>query len=597
MRNTRNCTRRRRLSALALALCLLLLPGARADVASDLGGDFQAADSSGGIASDLGGDFQAADSSSGIASDLGGGYQAADPSGGVASDLGGGFQATDPYVQQQEALPQVDMTNADVTIGYVEPGYMTYSPVATRIWSMISVNQLVFESVVDLDENLKPVPELANNWVQDGKNWIFNLRSGIQFHNGYELTAYDVVRSYQTLMQAGEENPYYERLQVIENMDASPTDIYGLTVTAKNTSLMTLYAMVFPVIQYDTLYDDLPRGTGPYWYIQADPEGSVRLAANPLWWKQQPEIRSILLRRYYNVGDAIEAIRTHEIDMLSTKSTKASLSRKLAGLTSIDYPTLTYEMLVPNLSDGSLTSDASVRQAIMYAIDRSVIASNGYLDMAVQCEVPVPPSSWLYESQSAIYYYSPERALQLMHNLGWYDLTGDGTLNKHVGVMVQEPTLSIITYNESSNSIRENAANLIADYLRTVGFNVTVTVYSKERTRQLVKDGEFDLALVGVNLSEVPYLSSLLGSRGSLNLNHYSSDDMDQLLERVYSASDETLMRKIYSDIQMTVVNRLPILGLLFRTGTVLSSRSVGGMSGVRVYDTFNGFEFLKKVN
>jgi len=47
----------------------------------------------------------------------------------------------------------------------------------------------------------------------------------------------------------------------------------------------------------------------------------------------------------------------------------------------------------------------------------------------------------------------------------------------------------------------------------------------------------------------------------------------------------------------MTVVNRLPILGLLFRTGTVLSSRSIGGMSGVRVYDTFNGFEFLKKVN
>jgi peptide/nickel transport system substrate-binding protein len=487
--------------------------------------------------------------------------------------------------------------NVYVIIGYVSDEYATVNPIHCTNWTLLSVNQLVFEPVVDLDASLKPIPMLANNWVQDGKNWIFNLRSGIQFHNGYELTAYDVVRSYQTLMQAGEENPYYERLQVIENMDASPTDIYGLTVTAKNTSLMTLYAMVFPVIQYDTLYDDLPRGTGPYWYIQADPEGSVRLEANPLWWKQQPEIRSILLKRYYNVGDAIEAIRTHEIDMLSTKSTKASLSRKLAGLTSIDYPTLTYEMLVPNLSDGSLTSDASVRQAIMYAIDRSVIASNGYLDMAVQCEVPVPPSSWLYESQSAIYYYSPERALQLMHNLGWYDLTGDGTLNKHVGVMVQEPTLSIITYNESSNSIRENAANLIADYLRTVGFNVTVTIYSKERTRQLVKDGEFDLALVGVNLSEVPYLSSLLGSRGSLNLNHYSSDDMDQLLERVYSASDETLMRKIYSDIQMTVVNRLPILGLLFRTGTVLSSRSVGGMSGVRVYDTFNGFEFLKKVN
>ena len=587
MRNTRNSTSLRRLSALALALWLAFAGLACADdQAADLGGGYQAAD---GTTRD-----------GGLAADLGGGYQAADDTAqdsGVASDLGGGLQATDPNVQQQQLLPQVDMTSADVSIGYVEPGYLNYSPVATNIWTMISVNQLVFESVVDLDENLKPVPMLANNWVQDGRNWLFNLRSGIQFHNGYELTAYDVVRSYQTLMQAGEENPYYERLQVIENMDASPTDIYGLTVTAKNTSLMTLYAMVFPVMQYDTLYDTLPRGTGPYWYIQADAAGTVRLEANPLWWKQQPEVKSILLKRYYNVGDAIAAIRTHEIDMLSTKSPKASLSRKLSGLTSIDYPTLTYEMLVPNLSDGRLTADASVRQAIMYAIDRSVVASNGYVDMAVQCEVPVPPSSWLYESQSAIYYYSPERALQLMHNLGWYDLTGDGTLNKHVGVLVQEPTLSIITYNESTNSIRENAANLIAEYLRTVGFNVTVTVYSKERTRQLMKDGEFDLALVGVNLSEVPSLSPLLKSRGSLNLNHYSSDDMDQLLERVDAASDETLLQKVYSDIQMTIVNRLPIMGLLFRTGTVLSSRSIGGLGGVRAYDAFNGFEFLKKVN
>ena len=546
MKNTRNCTRLRRFSALALAICLLFAV-ARAD-------------------------------------DL-------------ASDLGGGLQAADPAEQQQDFQLQANMTDADISIGYVEPGYPVYSPVSTNIWSMISVNQLVFESVVDLDENLKPVPMLANNWVQDGKNWIFNLRSGIQFHNGYELTAYDVVRSYQTLVQAGENNPYYERLQVIENMDASPTDIYGLTVTAKNTSLMTLYAMVFPVMQYDTLYDDLPRGTGPYWYIQADGAGTVRLEANPLWWKQQPEIRSILLKRYYTVGDALEGIRKHDIDMLSTKSPKASLSRKLSGLASLDYPTLTYEMLVPNLADGKLTADASVRQAIMFAIDRSVVASNGYLDMAVQCEVPVPPTSWLYESQSAIYYYSPERSLQLMQNLGWYDLTGDGTLNKHVGVMVQEPTLSIITYNESSNSIRENAANLIADYLRAVGFNVTVTVYSKERTRQLIKDSEFDLALVGVNLSEVPALSKLLKSKGSLNLNHYSSDDMDQLLERVESASDEALLQKIYSDIQMTVVNRLPILGLLFRTGTVLASRSIGGIGGVRVYDAFNGFEFLKKLN
>ena len=512
--------------------------------------------------------------------------------GDLASDLGGGFQASTPV--QTEQVVAVDMESADVIIGYIDPGYTSLSPVLCNDWGSVSVNQLVFESVVDLDANLKPVPMLADNWVQDGRLWTFNLRSNIQFHNGYELTAYDVVRSYQTLMQTGPANPYYNRLQMINSMQA--TDIYVLTVDAKNASMLTLYAMNFPVMQYETLYDELPRGTGPYWYIQRDEDGTARLEANPLWWKQQPEVRSILLKRFDTAGDAIEAIRTNRIDMLTTISSKASLSRKLSGMASMDYPTMTYEMLIPNLGEASLMSDINLGQAVMFAIDRSVVASNGYLDMAIQCEVPIVPTSWLYESQSAIYYYSPERALQLLNNSGWYDLTGDGTLNKRNGIMLVEPTVKLITYNESSSSIRENAANMIAEYLNTVGFNAQVTVRSsKDAVLRDIKDRDYDLALVGVNLSEVPDVSALFKSGGDLNFNRYSSEAMDQLLERAELTSDEATLQKVYSDIQMTVVQRLPILGLLFRTGTVLSTRSIGGMSGIRAYDNFNGFEFLKQ--
>ncbi|MBQ3268467.1 MAG: hypothetical protein IJH09_00965 [Clostridia bacterium] len=581
MRNTSNCTRGmlRRLS-LVLALCLMATPVLAEGLASDLGGGFVAdSGDANGLASDLGG----------LTPDAG--AAPADPNG-LASDLGGGFQAAAP--QQSENYTPVDMTSADVIIGYVDPSYSALSPTLCSDWGSVSVNQLVFESVVDLDENMKPVPMLADNWVQDGRIWTFNLRSGIQFHNGYELTAYDVVRSYQTIISTGASNPYYARLQMLNTMEA--TDIYVLTVDAKTTSMLALYAMNFPVMQYETLYDELPRGTGPYWYIQRDGDGTTRLEANPLWWKQQPGVKSILLKRFDTAGDAIEAIYTNRIDMLTTISPKASLSRKLANFASMDYPTLTYELLIPNLGEGSLMSDINLRQAVMFAIDRSVVASNGYADMAIQCEVPVLPTCWLYESQSAIYYYSPERALQLLNNSGWFDLTGDGTLNKREGIMLIEPTVSIITYNEGSNSIRENAANLIAEYLNAVGFNASVTVKSnKTAVQEAIKDREYDLALVGMNLSETPDISPLLSSRGNLNLNHYSNEAMDQLLDRASQASDETLLKKVYSDIQMTVVQRLPLLGLLFRTGTVLSSRPIGGMGALRAYDNFNGFEFLSE--
>ena len=370
-------------------------------------------------------------------------------------------------------------------------------------------------------------------------------------------------------------------------------DIYEVVVTARTAGMATLYAMNFPVMQYATIEDTMPRGTGPYWFIQRDLADTIRLEVNPLWWRRQPEIQSILFKRFDNSGDAVEAVHTRQIDLLATNSSKGAFSRKLADLTSMDYLTQSYEMLIPNLSEKSILSDLRARQAVMYAIDRAVIASNAYLDMAVQSEVPIPPSCWLYESQSAYYYYSPERALQLMWDLGWYDLTGDGTLNKVNGVRLIEPDLTIITYNESTNHVRENAANLVASYLQAIGISSTVYVRSQARVLQLIKDRAFDLALVDVSLSEVPDLFPMFGRNEVINLNGFGNDDMQSYLETARETADEAALRDLYSKMQMYIVDRLPILGLVFRTGTVLSTRSLGGLKNLRNYDTYNGIEFL----
>ena len=351
--------------------------------------------------------------------------------------------------------------------------------------------------------------------------------------------------------------------------------------------------MNFPVMQYNTLAELYPRGTGPYWFIKRDGQDTIRLEANPLWWKRQPGIHSLIFKRYDEAGDAIEAVHTKQIDMLASRSPKAAFSRKLKDLTSMDYLTMAYEVLIPNLSEKSMMADLRARQAVMYAMDRAVIASNAYLDMAVQCEVPVPPSSWLYESQSAYYYYSPERALQLMHDLGWYDMTGNGRLNKVEGVVLKEPDITLITYNESTNSIRENAANLVAAYLDAIGFRCSVRVYSQARCRELIKERLFDLALVSFNLSEVPSLRPIFGRNEVLNLNGFGNDDMQGWLDTARDTSDELTLKSLYSEMQLYIVRRLPILGLVFRTGTVLSNRSIGGMTALRGYDTFNGLEFV----
>lgn len=517
----------------------------------------------------------------------------------IATDLSGGFvgvtEGSVESIEVQEAVQAAvpDMNAAELVMGYVAAANPNLSPLTCTEQDLVSLNQMVFESVVELDDTLKPSPMLADSWTRNGKTWTFKLRSGIVFHNGYDLTSYDVVESYKAIIAAGSACPYYGRVHsLIESMEA--TDTLTLTVKAKYSGIVTLYGMTFPVMQYSTVLDTVPRGTGPYWFIQYDADGTIRFEANALWWKKQPNITSIIAKRFDQTGDALEALQRHQIEMMATRSSKAAINRKLADLTSMDYATLTYEMMVPNLSKNSIMSDLNVRQAVMYAIDRANIASSAYVDMAVQCEVPIQPGSWLYESQSAVYYYSPERALQLMQKSGWHDINGTGTLSQLNGIMIREAHVGILTYNDNATSIRENAANLIAGYLNAIGINTTVTVVSKKKCLERIADKNYDIALVGVNLSEVPNLYSLLTKEGNLCFNNYSNDTMDSLLANAGVAGSEAELRQIYSEIQLHIVDRLPILGLVFRTGSVLAGRSLAGLSGLRTFDTFNGIEFLQ---
>lgn len=505
-----------------------------------------------------------------------------------AWDLGGGLTGE----TGEDAGANADVYDAELLIGYVAASGASLNPFLCKDWDLISLNQLVFESLVTLDENQKPSPMLADNWTHEDDVWTFTLRSGITFHNGQPLTAYDVKSTYDCFMSAGDSNPYYARLnRLISALEA--VDDRTVAVKAKYPGMITLYAMTFPVVQSATVYDDMPRGTGPYWYVSYYVDNAARIELNPLWWQQTPTIASITFCHFGSSADAIEGLQTGQVDMLATRSASAALCRKLSNLTSMDYGTFTYEMLVPNLDSASAMSDLNVRRAVMYAIDRSVLSSNAYLDMATQSEVPILPGTWLYESQSARYYYSPERALQLLYDAGWSDMTGDMVLNKLEGIQLKELTVDIITYNESGASIRENAAGMIASNLNAVGMKAQVEVLSKKEVQSRIKSGSYDLALVAVNLDEIPVLSPLLSTGGSLNMNGYSDATMDGLIQSTATAPDEASLKQAFSQIQLQIVDDLPILGLYFRAGTVLSSRSLGGLKGIRAMNTFRGLEYL----
>ncbi len=455
---------------------------------------------------------------------------------------------------------------------------------------LISLNELVFESVVALDDSLRPRCELATSYSVSGKEFTFYLRQNVQFHDGTYLSALDVQATYNQIMQIGTNCPYYTRCTYIDGIEV--IDLYTVKVTGKYESLLTLYAMTFPVIAQNTLTALLPSGTGPYWYMYSDTEW-VQIEVNSNWWKKAPTVNTVYVFRYNETVDALKALQTGEVDAVPTRSQSAALSRLLSDRRSADYSTLTYEMLIPNL-ENEIFTDIRTRQAIMYAIDIGTIAQNIYMNMVMETEVPVITGSWLYEPQSAIYYQSMERALQLLNEAGWGDYNDDGILDKVVDGLLVQLEFTISTYVDDNANTRAHAAQMIADQLAILGINVTVKTVSKSALEKSLKGKSFDMVLCAVNLAFLPDLTFLLNSGGRMNYSGYSSAEMNVLLQNLYKAKDEESFRQVFSNIQIRIAEDLPFLGLFFRKGTLMTTADVLGFNPIVEGDVLHGFEYIE---
>ena len=482
-------------------------------------------------------------------------------------------------------------TESRFTMGMVYTAGAALNPLVCTERDLQSLNALIFESVMALDDDLKPECELALNYEYSASEGVytFTLRDNVRFHDGNYLTAQDVYETYKYIVSLGSDSPYYTRVQYISDMQV--VDANTIKVKGKYSSYFTLYAMTFPVLQRSSLYYDMAVGSGPYWYM-ARADDYIQVDANPFWWKKAPTVDTLYVYRYSETGDVLTALSIGEVDAVATRSQTAALGRLLNDRTSVDYTTLTYEMLIPNIG-GNIFDDVKTRQAIMYAIDITNIANNIYMGMVSESEVPVVTGSWLYEPQSAVYFESLERAYQLLIDAGWGDYNDDGILDKVVDGVLQQFEFNLYTYSDDAAGTRVHAAELIAQRLELLSIKVTVVETTKDKVLKRLKNGNFELVYCGVNMAVLPDLTFLLNSSGRMNYSGYSSGEMNTLLNELYTITDETEFKRKFSEIQIKVAEELPFMGLFFRKGTLMTTADVSGLGAVIEGDVLEGFEYI----
>jgi ABC-type oligopeptide transport system ATPase subunit len=78
------------------------------------------------------------------------------------------------------------------------PEIQTIDPAKINQALQFQISSNIISGLMHIDAKLVPQGDLAESWKvsDDGKEWIFNLREGVTFHNGDRFTAEDVVFTY-----------------------------------------------------------------------------------------------------------------------------------------------------------------------------------------------------------------------------------------------------------------------------------------------------------------------------------------------------------------------------------------------------------------
>jgi peptide/nickel transport system substrate-binding protein len=405
-----------------------------------------------------------------------------------------------------------------------------------------------FEYLVGLgpDGNIAPPGAstgLAVNWFpnDDGSQWTFELREGVTWQDGSEFTSADVAATMDRLAAAG--NAGLGGVIGEGSTDASDPLTAVITLIEPNGNLPVLVsifnaqALIAPAdYSSGTTLDERPEGTGPWILESFDPTTFVaNFRRNDNWWGGQTLLDTIELRGFADIGTAVTAMQSREVDAIQNFSVIGG--EGLLGddsFTVLTPPAANHRQVWFNVAQGKFDSNL-VRQALGWTFDRDQMVNTLFAGRAeIGNDHPILSTLPFFDPDATPQRTRDiERARQLIADSGATDLTG----TIECGDLGEVPDLAAI--------IQQNAAE--------AGFELQVNVQSNstfygdswcpgpsETDPNLPCDGSSDLGIVDYGHRPIPdiFLSSALSSGGVWNSSNYANPEFDDQLSAYRRAVD-----------------------------------------------------------
>lgn len=451
-----------------------------------------------------------------------------------------------------------------------------------------SVSGLIFRGLTKFDRNMTIVPDMADSWeiLRGGHEIRFYLKKGVLWHDGVELTADDVVFTYQTVTSPRTATPYSSHFGSATRVKA--VDRYTVSVSYSVPYGSALESWMFGIIPkhilhdrdvLDLSFDRAPVGTGPYRLKQWLSGRQMWLESFDRHYDGRPGIRNVILRLIPDAATQIMELKAGGIDVMELTPMQYQIEAN-AGKLASDFikhrkGSFRYGFLGLNLLDTRF-QDVRVRQAISHAIDKRAIITSVLMGLGSESSGPYPPEAWYSSPHAALFAYDPSKARGLLESAGWKK-GADGVLRKNGLVM----SFTILTNYESKENIK--TAQLIQSNLKAVGIETTIRSLEWQTFRHLViAKHQFESVVLSRAYLWNPDIYDLWHSsktgEGGWNFLSYKNPALDALLERGRRTIAKKERGEIYRKVHEMLAEEQPSVFLYNADLLFISHRRINGI-------------------
>jgi len=455
------------------------------------------------------------------------------------------------------------------------------------------VHQNVYQPLVTLGyDGQTIVPQLASSWTvsPDGLTYTFHLRPGLNWQDGTPFTADDVKFTMDTTLSL----PSWAVAYLASVNRTTVDDPYNVSFELKtpDAGWLALFAFgsnwglnILPKHLYEGTnvssnpYNQAPIGIGPYRFVNHVAGQSITLAANPDYWGGKPPVDRVVIKVIPQPATALQELQSGDVQYVTTSDNPVAFSQipPMANISNIEISRPLSGVLTWFLynTQDSVLQNATLRQAIGYAIDRTELAQLAYYGYALPMNGFYLQGKWY--NPSAELGYDPAKATQLLDQLGYPQGTCRLTLE-----FAYHPLFGM-----------DVEAQVVEEQLAQVG--ICLTLWSGDYATWFAKvhvDGNYQLALrasmVGPEPSMMwPWLDPR--HEGESGSTFFNNTAMNNLFAQAKQITDFTQRKALYDQVQQILHDYVPILPLtaiqdvnLWRSDLV---KNLGPETGVNRWD------------